>query len=91
MAIGSMALAHFLIVLVIGIAVGLFLHRYERSLLARVDSTIHSDITSALVGIAGAFIGFHLGAIVGLLQTPVILHIAAMVGAVVVVWVWRGR
>ena len=91
MAIGSMALAHFLIVLVIGIAVGLFFNRYARSWLARLGTTTHSDITSALVGIAGAFIGFHLAVILGLLPTPAMLYIAALIGAVGVLWLWRGR
>jgi uncharacterized membrane protein YeaQ/YmgE (transglycosylase-associated protein family) len=91
MAIGSMALAHFLIVLAIGIAAGLFFNRYARSWLARLGTTTHSDITSALVGIAGAFIGFHLGVILGLLPTPAMLYIAALIGAVAVLWLWRGR
>lgn len=91
MAIGSTALAHFLIVLIIGIVVGLFFNRYVRSWLARLGTTSHSDMTSALVGVAGAFIGFHLGVILGLLPSPLMLYLAAVIGAVVVVWLWRGR
>ena len=91
MAIGSTALAHFLIVLVIGVVVGLLFNRYGRSWLARFGSTARSDLTSALVGIAGAFIGFHLGVIMGLLPTPLMLYVAAVVGAAVVLWFWRGR
>ena len=63
MAIGSTALAHFLIVLIIGIVVGLFFNRYAHTWLSRLGNTTHSDITSALVGIAGSFIGFHLAVI----------------------------
>ena len=91
MAIGSTALAHFLIVLIIGIVVGLFFNRYARTWLARLGTSSHSDMTSALVGVAGAFIGFHLGVILGLLPTPLMLYLAAVIGAVVVVWLWRGR
>ena len=91
MAIGSTALANFLIVLIIGIVVGLAFNRYARTWLARLGSTTRSDITSALVGIAGAFIGFHLGVIVGLLPSPLMLYLAAVVGAVLVLWLWRGR
>ena len=40
---------------------------------------------------AGAFIGFHLAVIVGLLPTPLMLYLAAIVGALVVLWLWRGR
>jgi uncharacterized membrane protein len=91
MAIGSTALANFLIVLVIGIAIGLFFNRYARSWLSRLGATTRSDITAALVGIAGAFIGFHIGAIVGLLPSPLMLYVAAAIGAIVVLWLWRGR
>jgi hypothetical protein len=91
MAIGSMALANFLIVLIIGIVVGLFFNRYARSWLARLGATTHSDITAALVGIAGAFIGFHLGVIAGLLRSPLMFYVTAAVGAIVVLWFWRGR
>lgn len=91
MAIGSTALAHFLIVLIIGTVVGLFFNRYARTWLSRLANTTHSDVTSALVGIAGAFIGFHLAIIIGLLPTPLMLYLAAVVGAVIVLWLWRGR
>jgi hypothetical protein len=50
MAIGSTALAHFLI----GIVAGLAFRRYASSWLIRLGVTTRSDITSALVGIAGA-------------------------------------
>jgi hypothetical protein len=91
MAIGSTPLANFLIVLAIGIAAGLFFHRYARSWLSRLGSTTRSDITASLVGIAGAFIGFHIGAIAGLLPSPLMLYVAAAVGAVAVLWLWRGK
>ena len=91
MAVGRTALAHFIIVLAIGIVVGLVFNRYARSWLARLGTTTRSDVTGALVGIAGAFIGFHLGVIVGLLPTPLMLYVAAAVGAAIVLWLWRGR
>ena len=91
MAIGSTALANFLIVLIIGIVIGLAFNRYARSWLARLGATRSSDITSALVGIAGSFIGFHLGVILGLLPSPLMLYLAAVAGAFLVLWLWRGR
>ena len=91
MAIGSTALYNFLIVIVIGIVVGLVFNRYARGWLARLGTTTHSDITSALVGIAGAFIGFHLGVILGLLPSPYMLYLGAIAGAAIVLWFWRGR
>jgi uncharacterized membrane protein YeaQ/YmgE (transglycosylase-associated protein family) len=44
-----------------------------------------------LVGIAGSFIGFHLGVVLGLLPSPLMLYLAAAIGAVIVLWAWRGR
>jgi hypothetical protein len=35
--------------------------------------------------------GFHLGVVLGLLPSPVMLYVAAAVGAFVVLWLWRGR
>jgi uncharacterized membrane protein YeaQ/YmgE (transglycosylase-associated protein family) len=47
-------------------------------------------LTSVLVGIAGAFIGFHLAALLAL-ATPGSLapFIAAAAGAAVILFVWR--
>lgn len=91
MAIGSTALANLLIILLIGVVVGIVFNRYARSWLASLGTTTRSDITSALVGIAGSFIGFHIGVILGLLPSPLMLYVSAVVGAAVVLWFWRGR
>jgi hypothetical protein len=91
MAIGSKALANFLVVVAIGIVIGLAFNRYARSWLARLGKTTRSDFTSVLVGIAGSFIGFHIGVILGLLPHPLMLYIAAVIGAVLILWLWRGR
>jgi hypothetical protein len=91
MAIGSTALANFVIILVIGAVLGLAFNRYARSWLARLGSTTRSDITCALVGIAGSFIGFHISVILGLLPSPLMHYLAAAAGAIVVLWLWRGR
>jgi uncharacterized membrane protein YeaQ/YmgE (transglycosylase-associated protein family) len=91
MPIITTAVANLLIVLVIGIAAGLFFNRGGQTWLKRQFTTRHSDLTNALVGIAGAFIGFHVGVIVGLLPSPLMLYVAAVVGAVLVLWLWRGR
>ena len=91
MAIISTALANLLIILIIGIVAGLAFNRYGQTWLNRQFTTRQSDITSALVGIAGAFIGFHLGVIFGLLPSPLMLFITAIIGALVTLWAWRGR
>jgi hypothetical protein len=80
-----------LIVLAIGIGAGLVFNRYGQTWLRRQFVTRHSDVTSALVGISGAFTGFHVGASLGLLPSPLTHYIAAAVGALLVLWFWRGR
>jgi uncharacterized membrane protein YeaQ/YmgE (transglycosylase-associated protein family) len=91
MPILTSALANLLIILVIGVVAGLFLNRYSRSWLSRLGGNSRSDLSAALVGIAGAFIGFHISVIVGLLPSPLMHYLAAVVGAVLVLWLWRGR
>jgi hypothetical protein len=91
MAIITTGLANLIIVLVIGIAAGLLINRYGQTWLRRQFTTTHSDLTSALVGIAGSFVGFHIGVLLGLLPSPLMLYVAAAIGAIVVLWLWRGK
>jgi hypothetical protein len=91
MAIITTAVANLLIVLAIGIAAGLAFNRYGQTWLRRQFVTRHTDVTSSLVGIAGAFIGFHVGVILGLLPSPLMLYITALIGAFLVPWAWGGR
>ena len=86
------SLAILLIVTAIGIVAGIALGRYRQGWWGRhVGGGTRSDLTSALVGIAGSFIGFHIGVVLGPLPSPLMLYVAAIVGAVVVLSVWRGR
>ena len=86
------AIVTFFVLIVIGIVVGLVFNRYGRSWLGRqvAGATGAGDITYALVGIAGSFMGFHIGVILGLLPS-VLLYVAAVLGAAVTLWLWRGR
>ena len=59
------------------------------SWLSRQVAGRRADVTSALVGIAGAFIGFHIAAIVALSAGMIMLFIFAAIGAALVVWGWR--
>ena len=80
----------FLIVLVIGIAAGLIFDRFAgKSWLARQFAGTRGMVTSALVGIAGAFIGYHLGLLLALGGGAISLYIAAAIGALIVLYVWR--
>jgi uncharacterized membrane protein YeaQ/YmgE (transglycosylase-associated protein family) len=84
---GTAALQILAIVIVIGIIAGLLVNRYGRGWFG----TRASDITVALIGIAGAFIGFHLGQVIGLVPFPAASYLAAIAGALVVLWLWRNR
>ena len=80
----------FLLVVVIGIVAGVLFDRLAGpSWLARQFSgSARGVLTSALVGVAGAFVGYHIAmlALGGGLVTSVI---AAAVGAAVVLFGWR--
>jgi uncharacterized membrane protein YeaQ/YmgE (transglycosylase-associated protein family) len=58
---------------------------------AVTEATGVGDATYSLVGIAGSFMGFHLAVILGLLPSPLMFYAAAVIGAVVTIWLWRGR
>lgn len=92
MPIINTALAHLIIIVIIGIVAGLIFNRYGRGWFARnIGNTQHMDITAALVGIAGAFLGFHIGVVLELLPLPLMQYLLALIGAVVVLVIWRGR
>ena len=80
----------FFIVLVIGAVLGLVFDRFfGRGWLARqVTGGRHHHLTSALVGVAGSFIGYHLAIMLKVgAGWPQLL--GAALGALVVLWVWR--
>ena len=85
------AVAILLIVTTIGIVAGLGFNRFGQNWFGRTFGGNRSDVTSALVGIAGSFIGFHVGVVLGLLPSPLMFYVAAVIGAIVVLWGWRGR
>ena len=81
----------FILVLAIGIAVGIIAQRaFRRSWLTQqLTGGRRALVTSALVGVAGAFVGFHLMALVSVSAEPVVLLIGAVIGAALVLWGWR--
>jgi uncharacterized membrane protein YeaQ/YmgE (transglycosylase-associated protein family) len=81
----------FLLVLVIGIAAGILFDRLAGpSWLARQFSgSTRGIVTSALVGVAGAFVGYHIAVLLALGGGLLASVIAAAVGAAVVLFVWR--
>ena len=81
------ALQILIIVTLIGILAGLAVTRYGRGWFG----TRASGFTAALVGIAGAFLGFHIGVAAALTPVPVADYLVAIVGALVTLWAWRNR
>ncbi|WP_291866327.1 transglycosylase [Bradyrhizobium sp.] len=81
----------FIVILVIGIAAGLLFDRFAGpSWLARqFAGSNRGIITSALVGIAGALMGYHIAVLLALGTGLVMAVVAAALGAAVVLFAWR--
>jgi uncharacterized membrane protein YeaQ/YmgE (transglycosylase-associated protein family) len=85
-------LATFLLILLIGIAAAIIFDRMGRGRgwFARQASGRRHVVTSSLVGIAGSFIGYHVFALLGIVIAGSLgLFIGAIIGAAVVLWLWR--
>jgi uncharacterized membrane protein YeaQ/YmgE (transglycosylase-associated protein family) len=80
-----------LLVLVIGIVAGILFDRLAGpSWLARqISGSKRGIITSALVGIAGVFIGYHVDLLLALSGGLLVSIIATAAGAAVILFVWR--
>ena len=93
MAILTTGVVNLIVILAIGIIVGIIFSRSGGGWLGRptTAATGVGNITYALVGIAGSFIGFHVAVILGVLPTPLMLYLAALAGAVITIWLWRER
>ena len=89
--IGSDPTTAFILVIVIGIAAGMLFDRfYGPSWLARQFGGQRSSATTSLIGVAGAFIGYHLalmGHMIGLGAS--IGFIGAVIGAGLILMLWR--
>lgn len=81
----------FLLVLAIGVVAGFLFDRLAGpSWLARQFSgSTRGIITSALVGVAGAFVGYHVAMLLALSGGLLTSVIAAAAGAAVVLLAWR--
>lgn len=78
----------FLLVLVIGFVIGLLMYRYAGSnWINQLTGTRRGQLTSGLVGVAGAFVGYHLAIILGVLGAAALL--TAAIGSAALVWIWR--
>jgi uncharacterized membrane protein YeaQ/YmgE (transglycosylase-associated protein family) len=84
-------LVTFLLVLVIGVVGGLVFDRFAGpSWLSRQFSgSVRVMATSALVGVAGAFVGYHIALLLAPGGGLVTAAVAAAAGAAVVLFAWR--
>lgn len=90
MPILTTAITTFILLVLIGIIVGLIFNRGGRGWLGRqvAQATGVGDVTYTLIGIAGSFMGFHIGVILELLPS-VLLYLVAVAGAFLTLLVWR--
>jgi uncharacterized membrane protein YeaQ/YmgE (transglycosylase-associated protein family) len=82
----------FVIVVLIGIAAGFLAQRILPTswISTQIAGRYRATVTSALVGIAGSFVGFHLGILLNLASSgSIALFIAAAIGAALVLWGWK--
>ena len=82
----------FLTLIVIGAIVGIAMTRYGRNWIGRQVANVTggaSDATYVLVGIAGSFMGFHVG--LALAMGQIAMYVLALIGAALTIWLWRGR
>jgi uncharacterized membrane protein YeaQ/YmgE (transglycosylase-associated protein family) len=79
----------FLTVVVIGVLAGLIFDRFAGPnwFKRQIAGAVPSMITSALVGVAGSFVGFHLAELLKLAAAAAFL--GAVVGAAAVLLGWR--
>ena len=77
-----------LIILIIGIVAGIVFDRVAGPgwLSRQLAGSTRGMVTSSLVGIAGAFIGYH---VIALGAAGYIPLVGAIAGAAIVLWVWR--
>jgi len=81
--------ATFVIVLLIGIVIGLAFDQFAGPgwMTRQIAGKRRTLVTSILIGIAGAFIGENVGALLRL--SAIVQLVCAAIGAAAVLWGWR--
>jgi hypothetical protein len=82
------AFGNFLVLVIIGAGLGFAMTRGRSVRLAGTASV--ADATPALVGVAGSFMGYHIGLILGLYNDFVLYVVAAGIAALTML-AWRSR
>jgi uncharacterized membrane protein YeaQ/YmgE (transglycosylase-associated protein family) len=77
------------IILIIGIVAGIIFDRVAGPswLTRQFAGSTRGLVTSSLIGIAGAFIGYHLAALAG--AAGYVPFLGAVLGAALILWGWR--
>jgi hypothetical protein len=80
-----------IIVTLIGIAVGVIFERMMGAswFTRQISNSQRRMATYALVGVAGAFIGFHLFGALGIFLNGAGLYLGAILFAALVLWLWQ--
>jgi uncharacterized membrane protein YeaQ/YmgE (transglycosylase-associated protein family) len=79
-----------IIVLVIGVVVGIVFDRVAGpGWLARQFTGPRGYVTSAIVGMAGALLGYDIARLPAVSASGLMLLVAALIGAIVVLFAWR--
>ena len=80
----------FIILVIIGAAVGWAMLHHGSTWLRQQFATSSGEITYGLVGVAGSFMGYHIGGLLGITM-DLLLYILAAAAAVGTIYLWRGR
>jgi uncharacterized membrane protein YeaQ/YmgE (transglycosylase-associated protein family) len=79
----------FLLLLVIGVVAGLLFDRFLGPgwIKRQVSGATPIMVTSAIVGVAGSFVGYHLAGLLSVAGYGAL--VGAIIGAIVLLYVWR--
>lgn len=80
----------FLIILLIGMVAGLVFDRAWKPAWFSREHELRGMVTIALIGVAGAFVGYHLAILLlGPRASAIVPYLGAMAGAALVLSLWR--
>ena len=81
----------FIILVIIGAAVGWAMLHHGSTWLRQQFATTSGEITYGLVGVAGSFMGYHIGGILGIARADCCSTSWPSPAPSLTVYLWRGR